>query len=427
MLLFVLYLLFFSCWLYRWGRKRLSDEVSRWVFLLSFLLRVGVGIGFAYYTRDLAGNDYWRIFRDSKEETDWLLHDTPKFFYKDIWDNNGYKGNPFTGFFYRNGDNGYFNDLKDNLIIKCNAVLNVFSGSNYYVNVLIANFLVMWCLLGLARVCIYGLQPQRRWTVYGVLLLYPPLVLWTSNIQKDMVSLALLAVVLYTYIFQKGKVGWQRLLYWTAFILSLLLMLLIKNYMAMILAVCLVATWLPRPGIRGFARRFLWLLVGCLWLFALCSFFPDSVNLPLMLARKQHGFYEVNGGQPIPSTPLSGDMVTYLRNLPHAVVSVFVFPMERSLLVGPIGWMGLATCVLFLLLTYCAVRFPRGGRPWQSPFFLMLSGFCLLHYLLIGETVAYYGALLRYRSVAEAIFCMLMLQLTDIEKIDRIHIVRKNI
>lgn len=426
-LLFVVYLLLFTYWLYRWGKKHLSNINWRRVLLFAFILRVGVGLFFGFYTRNLENNDYWRLFRESKEETDWLLHDTPKFFYKDILDNNGYSGNPFTSFFFKNGNNMYFNDLRDNLIIKFNAVLNVFSGYNYYVNVLIANFLVMWCLLGLASVFRYWLNPRYTWTVLGVLLLYPPLILWTSNIQKDMVCLMLLAVILFTYSFRKGKSGAKRFLYWTAFFAAVFIMLLMKNYMAIILVGSLMMVWVARPSSPSFAKRF-WILLGCVFgLFCVSSFFPNSVNFALLLARKQKGFYDVNGDQPIPSIALSGDIVTYLRNLPHAVMNVFFFPLEKSLLYDRIGWIGGSSCLLFLMLTILAFRFPTRKELWKNPFFLIMFAFCLLNYLLIGECVAYYGALLRYRCIAETVFCLLLLQLIDFQKIKHLYINNKNI
>ncbi|WP_447640780.1 MULTISPECIES: hypothetical protein [Chitinophagaceae] len=422
--LFIFYLFVFCYWLYRWGRSHALDRVFPNVLLIAFLVRIGIGLVFAHYTRDIAGNDSWRLFGDSLEETDWLLHDTPKFLYKDILDNNGYAGNPFTSFFFRNGNNMYFNDLKDNLVIKFNAVLNVFSGSNYYINVLIANFLLMWCLLALSRVFRYWLQPQWCWTVIGILLFYPPLLIWTSNVQKDMLSLMLLGIILYTCSFPKEK---KRVLYWITAGLAWMLLLLTKNYMAILLAGCFTMAWLARPSSAQFSKRLLLLTIGVLFLFALSSFFPDSINFPLLLARKQHGFYEVNGEQPIPSIPLTGHIGSYISNLPHAVMGVFFFPLSKDLLTDRIGWLGMCSCFLFVVLTGLAIRYPRKGNVPKNWFFATLFVFCLLTYLLIGESVAYYGALLRYRSVPETMFCMLLLQRINFQEISSLYINKKNI
>jgi|GEM_PF-6010867 len=423
--LFIFYLFVFCYWLFRWAKKHLPENWCRNMLLFAFLLRVGIGLLFGHYTRNIEYNDYWRLFKESKIETTWLLHDTHNFFYKDILDNNGYEGNPFASFFFRNGNNLYFNDLRDNLVIKFNAVLNVFSGCNYYINVLIANFLAIWCLLALVKVFRYWLRPGYRWTVFGAFLLYLPLTVWTSNIQKDMLCLMLLACFLFTYSFAKNKIGFKRALYWIVGISSILLLLVIKNYMAMILVVSALLVWMSRPASKHFTRRF-WTLLACVFAgFVVSSSLPDSINFPLLLARKQNGFYDIAGAQPIPSIPLSGNIGSYLRNMPHAVMNVFFFPIEKSLFTDRIGWLGMASCLFFLLLTIMAIRFPRKADLWKNPFFLMMFTFCLLEYLLIGEAVAYYGALLRYRAVPETVFCVLLLQMIDFKKIIHYALIKK--
>lgn len=420
--LFIVYLLTFCYWLFRWGKKHLSNKWFRRILLLAFLLRVGAGVFFTHYVRDLPGNDNWIVFNASIEETSWLLHDTPDFFYKDIFDNNGYKGNPFKSFFFRNGHNFYFNDLKDNLVIKYQAILNVFSGCNHYINVLISNFLVMWSLITLIGVFRRGLQPRWYWTVWAVFLLYPPLILWTSIIQKDMLCLLLFAVILYTYAALKESSSRKHILYWTLLGLSLFFLLLLKNYMAMILVSSLLLVKIAKLSNRYFVRCFWMLLIGIFVFFAISSFFPDSINFPLLLARKQNGFYDINGGQHIASIPLTGHIGSYISNLPNALMNGFLFPLSGYLFGERLGWIGFGSILLFVVLTFCVFLFPRKSGSWQNPFFLLMFAFSLLSYLLIGQSVAYYGALLRYRSIPETIFVVLLLQLIDFQKIRQLYI-----
>lgn len=197
--------------------------------------------------------------------------------------------------------------------------------------------------------------------------------------------------------------------------------------MAIILFGCLVIMQMAGPASPSFAKRFWIGIAGLFVLFGLSSFFPNSINAALLLARKQHGFYEVNGDQPIASIPLTGNIVSYLQNLPNAVMNVFFFPLDQSLLVDRIGWIGLVTFLFFIVLTFCVIKFPLRKSQWRNPHFVMLFAFCVLSYLLIGESVAYYGALLRYRCIAEVIFCILLLQLIDFQKINRLYIDKKNI
>lgn len=426
-ILFTFYIVVFTYWLFRWGKNHLASKSFQYIFIIAFLLRVGLGVFMGFYTKDLVGNDSWKLFGASLEETNWLLHKPYDFFYKDILDNNGYQGNPFTSFFFRNSDNHYFNDLKDNLMIKFNAVLNVLSGTNYYINVLIANFLVMWSLLGLAKVFQYWLKPEKSWTIFFVFCLYLPLILWTCSIQKDMVCLILLSTFLYGYTFIKSKQGSKRFLYGSMIMLSAFLMLLIKNYMAIILVGSVLMAKLARPTSKHFNRNFFILGSLAFVVFIVSSYFPSSINFPLLLAKKQHGFYEVASAQPIASIPLTGNIGSYLKNLPNAIFNCFLFPLSRTLLFERIGWIGLAIFLFFILLTICAFKFPRKVGLWQNPFFLSMFCFCLLSYLLIGESVAYYGALLRYRAIPETIACILLLQLIDFKKIKTLYISKKNI
>ncbi|PZP52696.1 MAG: hypothetical protein DI598_00285 [Pseudopedobacter saltans] len=424
--LFGLYLFVFAFWLYRWGSKSLSN-LSKYLVLVGFLLRVAVGVFMAYYTENLEGNDSWKLFNASKEEVNCLIHHPGSFISDGILDNNGYSGNPFTSFFFRNSNNFYFNDLKDNIIVKFNAILNVFSGGNYYVNILIANFLVMWCLLALVKVFRYNLKPDSQWTIIGTFLLYLPLILWTSNIQKDMLCLMLLSVFLYCYSFLGDRYGYKRLLFWMYMFFSVLVLVLIKNYMAIILVGCTVMVRVANPNSTHFTKRF-FIAFGLVFVFfMISSFFPNSINFPLLLARKQNGFYDIAGAQPIPSIPLTGNILSYIQNLPNAIFNCFFFPISKNLFVERIGWIGFAIFFLFLALTVLAIKYPRKSGLWSNAFFLMMFSFCLLNYLLIGESVAYYGALQRYRAIPEAIFCILILQLIDFKKINDLYISKKNI
>ena len=258
-------------------------------------------------------------------------------------------------------------------------------------------------------------------------MLYLPLILWTVSIQKDMLCLILLAVYLYTYSYIGKQKGLKKITYGMLFVISIFLLLCIKNYMAILL---LASTSIVKIADRQspyFIKRVV-VGVGLLFLvFFISSYFPDSVNLPLLLGKKQHGFYDIAGDQPIKSVPLSGNILTYFQNLPNAIFNCFLFPLSADLLTDRIGWIGLVIFFTFIILTLGAIFFPRKCGLWKNSFFVMMFLFCVLSYLLIGESVAYYGALLRYRVIPETIGVILLLQLIDFQKINQLYIVKKNI
>src|SRR5690606_33891884 len=122
-----------------------------------FLIKVmaGMALGWISQTWYSQGNDYFTLNNYGSEEYE-LLKSDPRTFFTSLFSSHY---NHYEGFFSSTGS--YWNDLKNNLIIKTLALMHVFTGGNYFVNVLFFLFASFLGSVALFRLFIRYF-PQRR-------------------------------------------------------------------------------------------------------------------------------------------------------------------------------------------------------------------------------------------------------------------------
>jgi hypothetical protein len=135
-------------------------------------------------------------------------------------------------------------------------------------------------------------------------------------------------------------------------------------------------------------------------LFFLSVYFPPAFNLPLQLAEKQHQFLGLQANTVLPLTALEPDVGSYLRVLPEAVNHVFLRPYITEIK-SPFHLMAFAEVVLVILIIILA--FVTGDRHnlrgLCQPLYLSLFIVAVSGLLLIGYTVPFTGAIVRYKAL----------------------------
>ena len=186
-------------------------------------------------------SDTWNYHREGLAEYH-LLFTNPKEYFTNLF---------YTGYSYGYDgmlkvQNSYWNDLKTNLIIKLISVFHVFSGGNYYVNVIFYNFIIFFGHIGLYQVFKEVYQSKKMVTV-AVVFLLPSVLFFGSTIHKDGLVLALIGVLLFNVwqVLQANALSFKRVLF---ILLSLLMIFLFRNFVLMALLPAIAVSSVAENG-----------------------------------------------------------------------------------------------------------------------------------------------------------------------------------
>ena len=199
-LLFLLYFILSGYWVLNMRFVRssgLSTEILTGLFILK--ISAGVLIGWISTNWYAQGNDYWTLNREGWLEHLSLLND-PKKFITDIFQSP--YNDKYSGFFSSVGS--YWNDLKNNIIIKILALLNFLSRGNYYINSIFFNALSFVGTIALLKVFLHISDRNKKAAITGCFLI-PTTLYFSSGIHKDLVVFTMLCFYIYALFFLLKK------------------------------------------------------------------------------------------------------------------------------------------------------------------------------------------------------------------------------
>lgn len=389
-LIFILYLLFFSFLVTKIPFFK-SAGIGKYALVTLFITKVLAGIAYAkFYTlpKYYAGSDTWRFYKYSLTETKWLLQ-SPVAFIKDLFtDYYSKSGNLFSG------QNSYWNDLKSNVVIKLIAVINVFTNNSYYADIIFFNFLFLFGLVALFRV-FYQVYPEKKWFIIAGIFLLPGTLFWCSGIHKDGLILSATGVVI--YIFYKGLKSRFTAAQILAILLCLLIIFSLRNYVFFALLPSLFAWVLcekhKQKNLTVFAAAYILVLLFCIIVFLV---FP-SINMLLFITNKQHEFLLLEGGSRVNLPSLQPMLTSFISFIPYALDMAFLRPHINEF--KNISYLpAIVENLLFLLLIILSI-FNYTKKVKSEPVILFLFFFSVSIMLLIGYTIPFTGATVRYRSL----------------------------
>ena len=221
-LLFLAYCLLAGYWVINLHFVRSSGlNTGTLTALFIIKLAAAVVIGWISATWYAQGNDYWTLNREGWLEHQALLNN-PKKFLTDIFQSPYI--DKYGGFFDSVGS--YWNDLKNNIIIKILALLNFLSGGNYYINSIFFNTFSFIGTAALAKVFLHISNRNKMAVITGCFLI-PTTLYFSSGIHKDLVVFTMLGFYVYALFFLlKKSFDFKRFI---LFIISALLLLLMRN------------------------------------------------------------------------------------------------------------------------------------------------------------------------------------------------------
>lgn len=322
-----------------------------------------------------------------------LLFTNPKGYFTNLF---------YTGYSYGyhgilQTQNSFWNDLKDNLIIKLVSVLHIFSGGNYYINVVLYNFIIFFGGIGLYRVFKQVYQASKLLTVVAVFLL-PSVLFFGSTIHKDGLVMALTGVVVFN-MWQLLQIGFTFKRFFFIF-LSLLLIFFFRNFVVMALLPALAAWVIAQKKHISPFKTFLPVYAATVLLFFTIQYLLPSVNLQAYMVQKQADFLSLEkGNTSIQMDTLQATPASFISIAPKAIQHGLLRPFITDSRLSKILLPWSVELVFYEILVLLFLFFRRQGFTFKQPFIFFSLSFGLSLCLIIGYTVPVIGAIVRYRSM----------------------------
>lgn len=389
-LIFIFYLVCFSYLIWAIPFFK-NSQIGKWNLIILFIIKVFAGIAYAkFYTlpKYAEGSDTWRFYRLSLDETKTLLHN-PRFFFQDLF-RSAYseRGNIFSG------ENTYWNDLKSNVIIKLMALINVFTNSTYYTNIIFFNFLFLFGLVALFRL-FYAMFPGQKLLIISGLFLLPSALFWCSGIHKDGLILSASGLIIYTfYSGLKENFSVKKIF---IILFCFLILFALRNYVLFALLPALFSWGLCGRYKTGNLKIFLTVYMSGTALFLLISAIFPASNFLSYVAVKQHEFLLLQGGSKVDIPVLQPTLTSFILFIPHALDMAFIRPhfneIKNSILI-PLFLENLLVLFLYIVAIIYFIK-----EREQYPILLFLLFFSTSILLLCGYTIPFTGAIVRYKSL----------------------------
>lgn len=365
------------------------------VLVIIFSLKILVGLYYSYYFSlppQITNADTWSYFMDSKAETDWLLSN-PKAFATDLFANHySQSGNLFSC------TNSFWNDLKTTFFIKLLAVLNLFSGKNYYINLLFFNAFFMF-----GGVAFYRLFKDNfiinKWVLLAFVFFTPSFLFWCSGIHKD--GLVFSATAISLFIFYKTiKEGFsfKRIL---ILLICLGIIFLLRNYYLLAIIPALMTWFFAEKKKFNPKISFALMIFFCFNVLILSSYFNFSKGISDSIVQKHNEFLTLDGNTKFSTPSLEANATSIISYFPFALQSALIRPFPSNIK-SKGEFFAMLENYLFLVigLGTIMVAFYKKSKITASPIILTCVSISFFLLLFIGYTVCFEAAIIRYRSVS---------------------------
>lgn len=321
-----------------------------------------------------------------------------------------------TDHWYKAWNYGLLNDNRT--IMRYDAILNLFTMGNVYLNLIISAFVAFVGAYFLA-LAFAKFIAGRRWIAVASAFLIPSVVFWSAGIMKECLVMFSLGILAFSWFSLCEKFKFKYLLF---ALLSATLLVLAKFYVLMAMLPGLVLMLVPS---RVGAKRLLLSFVGVFATVVTLFFFSGKIvgyDLVDTVVNKQHDFINMvsteanSAGSNIEIKELEPTFLSFASALVPAYVNVVL----RPFITESDSLLKLACClenIAFLLLfIYMCIRNKRIDNK-QFKFALFTLSFMLIHYALIGMTTPNIGALVRYKLPVMPFIMCTMLMCTNFERL----------
>jgi len=321
-----------------------------------------------------------------------MMFDDPRLFFTDIFKSN--YGDDYSGLFRSHGS--YWNDLKNNILIKMLAFMNILSRGNYYINSLFFNFLCFFGHIALYR-AFRKIYPTQKWILIIVCFLLPSTLYFTSGINKDNISFAITGLVvlgLYKWLYER-LTDIQKLLLITGYVF----LFLIRPHTALAMIPAGLALWLMlKTKWKAVAVAILIPVVLIFISFLIDTIAPSYSPLKPILA-KQEDFVQMRAKTELEPIKFEPSTLSLLKGIPEALDRSLVMPHPWRLHSNPFLQILSVEAALYLLILLSGMALILSHQRKLHPLVWFGLVFSLISLVIIGLIVPHVGAVIRYRAL----------------------------
>jgi len=354
------------------------------------LFKVLMGILYGYiFLHYYGGDDTWEYFSKSKLQTDILLTH-PGSFIKEFLPGYSLQAthSRWEALCY------YVYHFEPWFMMKFLAILNLFSGKNYYVDLLLFDLLTIAGPLLLFKM-LSNQCPEKSGMYYLLIFFIPSITFWCSGIRAESLILLCIAVAIYNgkAYAQKPKMknaaGIGLAFLGFLFFRIQYLILFLPAFIGFMYSV-----GRKRTGPVAFGRIYLALLL----IFSISLFLPPALQLSRPLIHAQQGFLVLKGNTRYDLDSLHPGPVSFIKVLPQAAAnSIFrPYPWEGK---GLLQSLSSIESIFLIAGFFFFILSGRIKNKTGSALLWLFLFYAIPQLIAIGYTVPFPGAIVRYRSI----------------------------
>jgi len=422
-LLPIFYTFFFLFLIYKlkfFKLDNISFKIVGSIFLIKIFSGIILAIIYRYYYDSYQTSDVYKYFLDGKVIFK-SLNKNPTDFFKllvgidsDADYMHKYLNN--TEFWYKSFNYGLLNDNR--LIIRIHILLNFVSFGSFWVHSVVFSFFSFAGLTAIYKV--FTKFITQKYLLLLAVFFAPSVMFWSSAALKESLVIAMLGLLFYTFF--KITENKNLIISIITFVISILLMLLLKFYVLFSLIPGLIAYFIIK---QLNTKRSILIFVG-IYTLIIVLFFNSGVfssyNLSEIICQKQGDFINMldasgHVGSRIYLPELEPNFISFAKNIPYALLNSFFRPFVtdiHSAIVIPAFIENFIILILFLL----SIKYFNTKRvKTLLPEILLISSFVITLFVLIGLTTPVLGALVRYKVPALPFLFILFILFIDFKKI----------
>lgn len=399
-LLFLIYLIVFCVIINKIPFVKKAGLSSKLTALL-FLYRIIGAISIGYISYEFAPeSDYWSLHSEGILEHE-ILKSNPKLFLKSLFPlNNDFHVNDFHVNDFFSTTNSFWNELRNNIIIKLLAAFNFISFGNYYINALFINIFAFLGSVGLYRTLLHIYKERNNLLIFCCFLI-PTTIYFSAGVHKDAIvfgALGLYSFALY-FIVEEGFSYKKLVLLLTNF----LILMLMRNFLLLALIPATIGfLLLKKYAISNTKILISFLVVGLAFFITAENCFPNLHPLKIITQRKTDFDNLKTANSQLDRFELKPILSSFLKNSPTALNHGFLRPYICETK-NIFSFLLSLELLLFEALILIAVYFYYKNRNIQKQHFhrflfymLLISGIMIV---TTGFIVPNYNSIARYRSL----------------------------
>ncbi len=373
-----------------------------------FLLKIAVGCLYGYWyskTNASIQPDTWRFHEEGLKEYHLLLSD-PGTYFSNLF-HNDYDAGWWR--FFTPADS-YWNDLRDNLMVKIVSLMDLFSGGNYYVNVVLYSFFTFFAFIFLYKT--FSIVFKEINSIAALFIfLTPSCLFWTSGIHKDGLILLFLSSLLY----HLAKICCSVIKSNRSYLIIFLMLLFIfpfRNYITLILIPCIVALLITTKARWNAGVVFSCIFLICSIIFFAGKYIHPKLNFPQKISYRQAEFHALEGNSRLTQKDLEPNFKSFVLNAPEALNHSLLRPyLWESKKIFEIA--AAIEVIILLIVIILSFIYPLKNSFWKNDYVIFIFFFIVPMLLLIGYTVPFAGSIVRYRAIYFMILLVLFAQKID--------------